>query len=97
MYLGSQVNVYTIMQNLTASEYKQFNCLGTYDTLYGIEKRKRKFICREAGVKLCLIVIHMCRVKKRVSERVLPRVMHIVLQSETLGESLGERKKFRHS
>ena len=57
MYLGSQVDVYTMMQNLTASEYKQFDCPGAYDTLSEIGKRKREFFCRGAEVKLRLIVL----------------------------------------
>ena len=59
MYLGSQIDVDTRMQILpsepkaqTASEYKQFDCLGTYDTLSEIGKRKREFVYRGAGVKL---------------------------------------------
>ena len=41
------------MQNLTASEYKQFDCLGTVSK---IGKRKREFVSRGAEVKLRLIV-----------------------------------------
>ena len=41
----------------TASEYKQFDCLGTYDTLSEIGKRKREFVYRGAEVKLRLIVL----------------------------------------
>ena len=47
MYLGSQVDV----------KYKKFDCLGTFDTLSDIGKRKREFVCREAEVKLRLIVL----------------------------------------
>ena len=35
----------------TASEYKQFDCLGSYDTLSGIGKRKCDFVCRGAEFK----------------------------------------------
>ena len=38
MYLGSQVG-------------KQFDCLGTYDTLSKIGKRKREFVCLQAEDK----------------------------------------------
>ena len=69
MYRGSQIYVYTRMQNLpsepkegkAASEYKQFDCLGTDDTLSEIGKRKRESVCRRAEVKLRLIVLRACR------------------------------------
>ena len=52
MYLGCQVDVFTGMHNLTegkiASEYTKFDCLGTYDTVSEIGKRKREFVCRGA-------------------------------------------------
>ena len=60
MYLGSKVDVYTGMQNLTASEYKQCDCLGTYDTLSKIGNRKPEFVCRGAEVELRLIVLRTC-------------------------------------
>ena len=41
-----------------AVEYEQFDCLGTYDILSKIGKRKREFVCRGAKVKLRLIVLH---------------------------------------
>ena len=44
----------------TASEYKQLDCLGTYDTLSEIGKRKREFVCREAVFKLRLIILRTC-------------------------------------
>ena len=56
------------MQNLTvfdsdgktASEYKQFDCLGTYDTLSEIGNRKREFAWRGAELKMRLIVLRAC-------------------------------------
>ena len=74
MYLGSQVDVYTRMQNLT-SEYKQFDCPGAYDTLSEIGKRKREFVCRGAEVKLyysmctCGVISHLYHNKLDVVER----------------------------
>ena len=44
----------------TVSEYKQLDCLGTYDTLSEIGKRKREFICQGAEVKLRLIIVRTC-------------------------------------
>ena len=44
----------------TASESKQFDCLGKYDTLSEIGKRKREFVCRGVGVELRLIVLRTC-------------------------------------
>ena len=44
----------------TASEYKQLDCLGAYDTLSEIRKRKREFVCRGAEFKLRLIVLRTC-------------------------------------
>ena len=44
----------------TASEYTQFDCLGTYDTLSEIGKKKREFVCRGVEVKLRLIVLRTC-------------------------------------
>ena len=38
-----------------------FDCLGVYDTLSEIGKRKREFICWGAEVKLRLIVLRMCK------------------------------------
>ena len=55
MYLGNQVDVYTRMQNSTASEYKQFDYRGTYNALSKIGKRKREFVCQRPEVKLRLI------------------------------------------
>ena len=52
MYLVSQADLNS------ASEYKQFDCLGTYDTLSKIGKKKHEFVCRGAKVKLRLIVLH---------------------------------------
>ena len=44
-----------------ASEYKHvLDCLGTYDTLSEIGKRKREFVCQGAGIKLRLIVLRTC-------------------------------------
>ena len=72
MCLGSQVDDYTRMQNLTseptaegedgktASDYKQLNCLGAYDTLSEIGKKKREFVCRGAEFKLRLIILRTC-------------------------------------
>ena len=70
MYLGSHVNVYTRIQNLTFQPkartvklYPSIKSLiveGTYDTLSEIGKRKREFICRGAEVKLRLIVLRTC-------------------------------------
>ena len=60
MYLDSQIDVYMRIQNLTASEYKQFDFLGTYNTLFKIGKRKREFVCRGGEVKLRLIVLRTC-------------------------------------
>ena len=48
------------MDGKIVSEYKQFNCLGTYDTLSEIGKRKREFVYRGAKVKLRLIVLRTC-------------------------------------
>ena len=53
------------------------DCLGTYDTLSELRKRKRENICRAAEVKLRLIVMrtgtcgvisHRCRNKLNVAE-----------------------------
>ena len=44
----------------TAFEYKQFDCLRTYDTLSETGKRKREFVCRGVEVKLRLIVLRTC-------------------------------------
>ena len=44
----------------TASEYKQADCLGTYDTLSEIGKRKREFVCRGAKFKLRSIILRTC-------------------------------------
>ena len=43
-----------------SAEYKQFDCLGTYDTLSEIGKRKHKFVCRGEEVNLRLIVLRTC-------------------------------------
>ena len=42
------------------SSKKQFNCLGTYDTLSEIRKKNREIVCREAEVKLRLIGLRTC-------------------------------------
>ena len=47
MYRGSRVD-------------KQLDCLGTYDTLSEIGKRKREFVCRGAEFKLRLIILRAC-------------------------------------
>ena len=57
MYRCSQVEEFN---GKTASEYKQFDCLGTYDTLSEIGKRRREFACRGAAVKLRLILLRTC-------------------------------------
>ena len=44
----------------SASSYKQLNCLGAYNTLSAIRKRKREFVCRGAEFKLRLIVLRTC-------------------------------------
>ena len=44
-YLGSQVDIFK-----TAFEHKQFDCLGTYDILSEIGKRKREFVGRGVEV-----------------------------------------------
>ena len=44
----------------TASEYKQLDCLGIYDTLSEIGRRKREFVYREAEFKLRLIIRRTC-------------------------------------
>ena len=53
----------------TASDYKQLYCLGTYDTLSEIGKRKRELICRGAKVKLRLIVLRTCAWRFQKRER----------------------------
>ena len=61
MYLGSQVVVYTRMQN--ASEHPSINSLAVisaYDALSEIGKRKREFVCRGVEVKLRLIQLRTC-------------------------------------
>ena len=42
------------------SEYKQLDCLGTYDTLSKTGKRKREFVRQEAEFKLRLIILRTC-------------------------------------
>ena len=44
----------------TASEYEEFDCLGTYDIISETGKGKREFVCRGAKVKLRLILLHTC-------------------------------------
>ena len=57
----------------TASEYKHLDCLGTYDTLSEIGKRKREFVCRQAEFKLrtctCEVISHLYCKKVDVAER----------------------------
>ena len=70
MYLGSQVDVYTRMQNLTSEpkartvklhpSINSLTCLGAYDILSEIRKRKCEFVCRGAEFKLRLIVLRTC-------------------------------------
>ena len=61
LYKNAECNVLALgSDGKTASEYKQFDCLGRYDSLSGIGKRKRKFVCRGAEVQLRLIVLHTC-------------------------------------
>ena len=60
IYRGSQVDVVyedAEFNCKTASEYKQFDCLGTYDTSSETGKRS---VCRGAEVKLRLIVLRTC-------------------------------------
>ena len=45
------------MDGKIASEYKQLDCLGTYETLSEIGKRKREFVCRGAEFKLRLMIL----------------------------------------
>ena len=47
----------------TAWKYKQSDCIGTYEALSEIGKRKRKFVCRGAKIKLRSIVLHTCTCK----------------------------------
>ena len=58
--------------------YEQLDCMGTYDTLTEIGKRKREFVYREAEFKLrsiilrtctCEVISHLYRNKLDVAER----------------------------
>ena len=61
LYEDAEFNVWAEGEDdKTASEYKQLNCLGTYDTLSEIGKRKREFVWRGAKFKLRLIILRTC-------------------------------------
>ena len=64
LYEDEEFNVWAEGEDgKTACEYKQLDCLGTYDTFSEIGKRKREFVCREAELKLRLIILRTCTCK----------------------------------